>query len=107
MALVAYSDSDGDDDGPAPKKRRVHGHKTSDEPPPLPATFHNLYSSTVRVSNTDDPSLHAGRSRVVKHVQGNWAAHVYLECECAHIVVLSSVCLTTSQGCRRQPSTKH
>lgn len=82
MNLVGYSDSDSDDEPVAkrPKKETASDHKDNDDLPPLPASFLNLYSSSVRVSNTDDPSLHHGRKRVVKHVEGNWPTHVYLEC---------------------------
>ena len=77
MALVAYSDSEEEDDSDnAPAAKRL---KRDDSPPPLPASFLNLYSSTVRVANTDDPSLHAGRKRLVAHVDGNWPTHIYLE----------------------------
>jgi hypothetical protein len=92
MALVDYSDSEVEDeddqrdkpqgctvDGPPAKKRRV-----SDAPsslPPLPQSFRDLYSSTVRTSTQDDPSLHGGRKRVTPHVAGNWPTHVYLECK--------------------------
>ncbi|KAL1303994.1 hypothetical protein AAFC00_000438 [Neodothiora populina] len=99
MVLVSYSDSEeevnaGNDNISAlsavchdvvshPPRKRLKISKTNTtkdrDPPPLPADFHNLYSSSVRVSTSDDPSLHGGRKRVVPHVQGNWPAHVYLE----------------------------
>ncbi|KAI4730010.1 hypothetical protein E4T49_02248 [Aureobasidium sp. EXF-10728] len=77
MTLVSYSDSE-DDDEPVAKRIKNEADQ-QDDLPPLPASFLNLYSSSVRVSNTDDPSLHHGRKRVVKHVEGNWPTHVYLE----------------------------
>jgi hypothetical protein len=82
MTLVAYPDSEDEHDEPVAKRSKTDaaGHKDDDDLPPLPASFLNLYSSSVRVSNTDDPSLHHGRKRVVKHVEGNWPTHVYLEC---------------------------
>ncbi|KAF2163997.1 hypothetical protein M409DRAFT_68223 [Zasmidium cellare ATCC 36951] len=83
MALVDYSDSDSDDSNhpdsslPPAKKRRVSG--SDPKLPPLPPAFRDLYSSAVRTSTQDDPSLHGGRKRVTPHVAGNWPAHVYLE----------------------------
>ncbi|TKX23330.1 U6 snRNA phosphodiesterase-like protein [Elsinoe australis] len=80
MGLVEYSDSEEDQAEPVRKRPRLSNDgidKT--ELPPLPAEFHDLYSHAARVSNSDDPSLHGGRKRIVPHVEGNWAAHVYLE----------------------------
>jgi len=90
MGLVDYSDSEveeenesdkaqGCTDSPAAKKRRVSNAPSS--LPPLPQSFRDLYSSTVRTSTQDDPSLHGGRKRVTPHVPGNWPTHVYLECK--------------------------
>ncbi|KAF4552601.1 Hypothetical protein D9617_9g023900 [Elsinoe fawcettii] len=85
MGLVEYSDSDedrDDHDEPVSKRRRLSnddGDNTNPELPPLPDAFLDLYSGAARVSQNDDPSLHGGRKRIVPHVEGNWAAHVYLE----------------------------
>ncbi|GAA5828266.1 hypothetical protein JCM5353_003978 [Sporobolomyces roseus] len=55
---------------------------TSNEPPKkkrrLP-TLDDSFSSDLRP--TDSPALHQGRKRAHPHVQGQWAAHVYLELE--------------------------
>jgi hypothetical protein len=88
MGLVDYSDSEPDDEeneghesAPPAKRQRVSVSGASSNLPPLPQSFRDLYSSTVRTSTQDDPSLHGGRKRVTPHVPGNWSTHVYLECE--------------------------
>lgn len=89
MSLVQYPDSDSDSEDKAilsaqkPKAplKRKRSEPSSDDLPPLPAAFHDLYSTAARVSTSDNPSLHGGRQRAVPHVEGNWPTHVYLECK--------------------------
>lgn len=94
MSLVLYSDSDSDDgDGcqnaptratqnvPKTAVKRKAGDAAQHDLPPLPAAFHDLYSTNARVSTSDNPSLHGGRQRAVPHVEGVWPSHVYLECK--------------------------
>lgn len=89
MSLVQYSDSDSGSEQdvavaaqtPKPVLKRKRSKADNDDLPPLPAAFHDLYSTNARVSTSDDPSLHGGRKRAVPHVDGNWPSHVYLECK--------------------------
>ena len=104
MGLVEYSESEDETPSVKTKRRRVsasEGRQRSehnndhDLAPPLPSSFRDLYSSSVRLSNSDDPSLHAGRRRVVPHVAGNWPAHVYLECRSISFIRASLVAITS------------
>lgn len=93
MSLVQYPDSESDSESRSslpPAKRPRHNINPAPSLPPLPASFHNLYASSTRVSVQDDPSLHGGRTRVIPHVEGNWPTHLYLECECLTLVSCNS-----------------
>ncbi|KAL2135506.1 hypothetical protein VTI74DRAFT_8237 [Chaetomium olivicolor] len=96
MPLVDYS-SDSNDTGSGPelsesppkKKPKTaslppnsgsgSGSGSSSDLPPLPASFHDLYASSVRTTTRDDPTLHQGRTRQIPHVAGNWPSHIYVE----------------------------
>lgn len=85
MPLVEYSDSESSEpcysDEPQCRiTKRKRNSKEDPALPPLPDIFHDLYASTARVSDQDDPSLHGGRQRITPHVDGNWPTHVYIEC---------------------------
>jgi hypothetical protein len=94
MPLVQYPDSESDEADQSDAKpaqleqaasrgalKRKRSESAQDDLPPLPAAFHDLYSTNARVSTSDNPSLHGGRKRAMPHVEGIWPSHVYLECK--------------------------
>ena len=107
MVLVDYSDSEEDEQvlRPPAKKRKISTDGVNDELPPLPASFLDQYSSNVRTSTQDDPSLHGGRKRVIPHAEGNWPTHVYLECKWIHHLIVAVLSLRTRLLTRQRPVT--
>ncbi|ODQ50966.1 hypothetical protein SAICODRAFT_27041 [Saitoella complicata NRRL Y-17804] len=75
MTTLVQYDSSSDDDAnerdPAVEPAAVSTL------PSLPSTFHNLYATKPRVG--DDPAFHQGRKRAHRHVEGQWATHIYTE----------------------------
>jgi U6 snRNA phosphodiesterase len=69
--LIDYPDSD--------EETTQSGSTETPTLPPLPASFHTLYATSVRTSTVDDPSLHSGRTRQIPHKDGIWPSHLQLE----------------------------
>jgi U6 snRNA phosphodiesterase len=91
--LVSYGESstsedEGEEDGSEttlPKKRPKSS--TSSQPPPPPAATDTkqrkrqlpaLAAHLASPVPLDDPSKHQGRTRTIPHVDGQWAAYVYV-----------------------------
>ncbi len=91
--LVSYSESSSNDEGKEdgrekslPKKRQKSS--SSPQPPPSPSAAPNgtkrkrklptLAAHLAPSIPLDDPSKHQGRTRRTPHVDGQWAAYVYV-----------------------------
>ena len=88
MSLVTYSSSEADESPCQARKKRKRSPPSQVPPstrisasalPPLPSSFTTLYATPVRAFPGDDPALHAGRTRSVPHVPGQWITHIYVE----------------------------
>jgi hypothetical protein len=110
-ALIVDYDSSGDEsaqvEGPPPKKkygrylfldsrltRQIFDRK-------LPALSLNL----VIPVPIDNPALHQGRTRTTSHVDGNWAAHVYVSIAIARSHALYSLLETVVIEAQRRVPT--
>ncbi|KAF8073648.1 hypothetical protein FPV67DRAFT_1410341 [Lyophyllum atratum] len=67
-SLVTYSSSESDDNDNEPEKRPTKKRRK------LPS----LSSSLLSPIPVDRPELHQGRIRTKPHVEGQWAAHIYV-----------------------------
>jgi U6 snRNA phosphodiesterase len=85
--LVSYSSSEDEDGKPVqpPKKRlAIFIYYASTQPLNWNYPFYlhrklpSLPSSLVSATPVDRPELHQGRVRSTPHVDGQWAAHIYL-----------------------------
>lgn len=86
--LVCYSSSEEEEDATS-----LHSRPTAEEPPAKkrcvishrPETRTNIHRKLPPLSGAisppppiDDPALHQGRTRTTPHVEGQWAAHIYV-----------------------------
>jgi len=74
-SLVSYSDSSSEDDArsnspTSPEKLPTAAQKKRKLPP--------LATHLTVAAPIDDPAQHQGRVRTTPHVDGQWAAHVYV-----------------------------
>lgn len=76
--LISYSSSSGESSSPEPEDTPIVSTSKSTSPQPKKRKLPPLSSQLTIPTPVDDPSKHQGRTRTVPHVDGQWAAYVYV-----------------------------
>lgn len=76
--LISYSSSSGESSSPEPEDTPIVSTSKSTSPQPKKRKLPPLSSQLTIPIPVDDPSKHQGRTRTVPHVDGQWAAYVYV-----------------------------
>jgi U6 snRNA phosphodiesterase len=78
--LVSYTDSssENEEDQTKPSAEVSSSPPPSPPPPPKKRKLPPLPAHLAPSGPLDDPSKHQGRTRATPHVDGQWAAHVYV-----------------------------
>ncbi|KAH9914182.1 U6 snRNA phosphodiesterase Usb1 [Epithele typhae] len=76
VSLVDYASSDSEQDEPTTQPPPAKG--SSPPPTKKPRKLPALSAALLPQVPVDNPALHQGRKRTAAHVEGQWAAHVYV-----------------------------